>query len=106
MDVRTSQQDDTATRTRRLRRLIVGTLVSTAIVLDALLALAPPLLEFAVAVALAMWWCLWLDRLSDPTDAWPAPTPDGGSQVMAEVGRTATDPVETDLLAAARDRAA
>jgi hypothetical protein len=104
MDVRTSQLDNAATRAARLPRLIVGTLVALVIVLAALLAIAPPGLEFGVAVSLAIWWCLWLDRLSDPTDAWPAPTPDGGNQLPVDADVPAADPVKSEPVA--RDRAA
>jgi hypothetical protein len=64
------------------------------------------MLGFGVAVAIAIWWCLWLDRLSEPPDAWPEPTPDGGHRRAVEIRTLALEPADGPVAVAARDRAA
>jgi hypothetical protein len=70
-----------ALRPIRLRSTRVAvTLVATA-ALTGFIAVATAFLGFAVAVAIALLWCVWLERHRDPSEV--SPGPDGGAEIFA-----------------------
>jgi hypothetical protein len=52
-----------------LRRATITVIVILAAFVAWFLAVAPPLLGFALAVALAVAWCIWLERHPERADA-------------------------------------
>jgi hypothetical protein len=76
---------DAAARVTRYQWSVVTAVLVLAGGLAWVLAIAPAFVEFGLAVAAAVAWCVWLERHPDPLAGHPQPTPDGGTRLTSDV---------------------
>jgi hypothetical protein len=69
-----------AVRPIRLRITRVAVTLAATAAFTWFIVVAPAVLGFAVAVAIAMLWCVWRERHPDPSKA--SPDPDGGVEIL------------------------